>query len=163
MKKIILLIGLFLLTFQLGFGCSCGDDLEVKVALKYHHAVFLGQVISIDTINRPVYINDNDTTFWKFHEVRFIHKKSFKGKFYNDTVKVVIGAYSGYCGYYFEVGKTYVVYTNWNSDFILNKGKKQFLETDICTRTTNDYNKEMRAIYYSKGFRFRKFQPYKEE
>lgn len=162
MKKIILSIVLLFVVYQASFGCSCGDDLDVKIALKYHQAVFLGKVVSIKSINKPVYMNENDTTYWEFHEVSLIHKKSFKGRFYSDTVKVVTGAYSGYCGYYFEIGKNYVVYANWTSDHITtNNRKNQYLSTDICTRTTADYNKEMKSIYYSKGFRFRKFQPHK--
>ncbi len=125
MNKIIFTIFFFafftILNVSSIFACSCvlleSDSIEKQVREAYtnSNAVFVGEVVEV--IEKP-------DTF--ITEVKFKNVKSWKNKF-KDAVSITTGRGGGDCGYNFEVGKKYLVYTD---------GDKNKLRTNICTRTS---------------------------
>jgi len=127
MNKIIFTIFLFALFTALNatdiFACSCSLPIEnksideqVKEAYKNSTAVFSGEVLEV--------IKNPDAYFV---EVKFKVVKSWKNEF-KDSVLVRTGQGGGDCGYEFEIGKKYLIYTN---------GDENNLRTNICTRTSS--------------------------
>jgi len=158
MKKNILILSLVIISYQNISACTCNYP-DVKSAMKYNDAIFLGKVIAIEKIEKSIIRTINDTVSIPFQNVKLIQQKIYKGKFHMDTIIIQTIDGTGMCGYPFQIGEQYIIYANWTTDDIINNNRKsQYLHTSICTRTTNDINKEMKAIYYSRGLRFRRFR-----
>ncbi len=102
------------------FACSCapaGDaalKTQVTEAYKKSSNVFSGEVIEI---------TKGSAAFTA--KVKFKIDKSWKKKIFGELT-VITATDSALCGYFFEVGKKYVVYTY---------GENSNSRTDICTRT----------------------------
>jgi len=102
------------------FACSCvptGDaslKTQVTEAYKKSSNVFSGEVIEIT--------KGADAFSAK---VKFKIDKSWKQKL-SGELTIITATDSALCGYFFEVGKKYVVYA---------QGENSNLRTDICTRT----------------------------
>ena len=102
------------------FACSClsTSDASLKTqvteAYKKSSNVFSGEVIEI---------NKGADAFTA--KVKFKIDKSWKQKL-SGELTITTATDSALCGYFFEVGKKYVVYTY---------GENSKLRTDICTRT----------------------------
>ncbi len=126
MNKIIFTIFLFtfftVLNVSSVLACSCvllgNESIEKQVREAYTNstAVFSGEVLEV-VKNPDAY----------FVEVKFKVVKSWKNEF-KDSVLVRTGQGGGDCGYEFEIGKKYLVYTN---------GDENNLRTNICTRTSS--------------------------
>ena len=126
MKKILfitpILFFLLVLNAQDALACSClapdpNKSLEQKVkeAVADSSAVFTARVLSVT----PVPSEGN-----KIVKLRLV--KSWKGKL-TKTITLTTGIGGGDCGYFFEAGKTYLVYA------YRDENKK--LSTNICNRT----------------------------
>lgn len=109
--------------------CSCvpqgseSIEKQVKEAYTNSTAVFVGEVVEV--IEKP----DAYSV-----EIKFKVVKSWKNEF-KDAASIKTGRGGGDCGYKFEVGKRYLVYTD---------GDKNNLRTNICTRTsTFESNKDV--------------------
>lgn len=154
----IILIFLLIISYQNISACTC-DYPDVNSAMKYNDAIFLGKVISIEKIEKPVLWTVNDTVIIPFQNVKLIQQKIYKGRFQTDTITIQTENGTGMCGFPFQIGEQYIIYANWTTYNIVKENRKsQYLYTSICTRTTNDINKEIEAIYYSSGLRFRRFR-----
>ena len=122
MKKIIFISFMFSLVFLASaenlLACSCVANLkplkqQVTDAFRGSTAVFSGQVLSVtpkDEFSLTVKIKV---------------EKLWKGKFSKEII-VTTGKDSAMCGYWFEVGKKYLLYTN---------GTKGELSAGLCSRT----------------------------
>lgn len=124
MKKAIFsgLISLLFFTFSAReiFACSCvlneaPPAEQVKKAYKEATAVFSGKVVEV--------VRDPDVFFVK---VKLRVEKSWKNKF-TDEVTITTASNSAACGFNFEVGEKYLLYT---------RGERDNLQTDICQRTS---------------------------
>lgn len=120
--SIALLVLFFTLSAGETFACTCdlavGNrslEKQIKENYKKSAAVFLGKVTEV--------IKDPNAFFVK---VKFESEKIYKGKF-SEEVVITTGQGSGDCGFYFEVGKSYLVYAY---------GNLGNLETNICQRTS---------------------------
>lgn len=98
------------------FACSCAMPVDPQTALAGSDAVFSGRVVSI----HPV-----DADGYRQLLVKFDIDKSWKGET-EDQVFIMTADNSAACGYYFQKGKDYLVYSS------LYEG---VLHTHICTRT----------------------------
>lgn len=159
MKKIGL-IGLLLMTYQISFACLCETEKLATSSIKFTDVIFWGEVISLKTVSKPVIIDSFVTIDYDLLIYEFSIITSIKGKVKTKTIQITTDDTS--CGFPFRIGEKYVVYANYFVDDSENGRKVQYLFTDICTRTTSDYNKEMKAIYYSRDFRFKKYRPPKK-
>ncbi len=142
MKKIFFFSVVFVVFFALNtykiFACSCAiltsDNLQelVERAYKDSEAVFSGEVTEINQEHRGGYV-----------KVKFKVEKSWKN-ISQKEVLLTTGAYGGDCGYKFEVGKKYLVYTHSKKYPLYANGKMDSIETSICTRTSSsESNKDI--------------------
>jgi hypothetical protein len=70
-----------------------------------------------------------------------------KGKLLRRQIAVITGVGHGDCGFRFAVGKEYIIYATWRTQFLNDEPTvRKFLYTDICTRTTDLVGEEMVAI-----------------
>lgn len=155
MKKNLLLLAFF--TSMSSFACSCH---EVKIRKSYKEAdlVFTGEVLDVKEIKlKHKFISDGKEQFFESdkHEYTFEIKAIYKGKQILKKVKISTDPDEAACGYRFEKGKTYLVYSyrtdfEVNSDLVgENKVEKPFYTTHLCTRTTTIIlvkNKEFRKL-----------------
>lgn len=124
MKKIAFytlgIFALFIFSSIDGYACSClssGEPLKQQIAKakKDSAAIFSGRVLEI--IKKP----ENYQTIVKFQV-----QSSWKGNV-SKQITISTASESAMCGYNFEVGESYLVYTN-GADV-------KNLQTNLCTRT----------------------------
>jgi hypothetical protein len=124
MKKFLIIASFLFLTFyaEKTYACSClapdpNKSLEQQVKEAYDNstAVFSAKVISI---------SENSAKFSKTVKLKLT--KSWKGKL-SKSFTITTAMDSAMCGYYFEAGKTYLIYAN-------GKNAKS-LSTNLCSRT----------------------------
>ena len=131
MNKIIfsIIFSTFLIALTVSdiFACSCFPQEEIPIerqvrdAYQKSSAVFVGKVIKVN--------EKSDVVLVRFR-VEKIWNNKFQGEITVSTAKD-----SAACGYKFEIGKKYLVYSD---------GKNNNLTTNICTRTsTSESNKDI--------------------
>lgn len=116
----------------------------MKKAIKESDVVFMGKVLSKEKVIVPQKLPGIETTIYhRYYKFTFTIECKYKGKIKTDTVEIITGVGDGDCGYNFEIGKNYVVYSNWKKKYFREGSKvSKFLYTDICTRTTELVKKE---------------------
>lgn len=104
----------------------------------------MGKVLSKEKVIVPQKLPGIETTIYhRYYKFTFTIECKYKGKIKTDTVEIITGVGDGDCGYNFEIGKNYVVYSNWKKKYFREGSKvSKFLYTDICTRTTELVKKE---------------------
>lgn len=107
--------------------CSCAGPLPPNQALQEASSVFTGTVVSIDSVEFSF-----DTWTVLQHRVTLNVGQSWKGVD-STTVFVYTATNSAACGYYFEPGQEYLVYTYLWAEL----GEQS---TGICTRTRHIQN-----------------------
>jgi hypothetical protein len=127
--------------------CSCVPRRPVAESFANAHHVFLGTVEQIDDrrtglhgvwlrvrafFGKEPYFSDTEAVGFK---VTFRAKTIWKGPA-ERNVTVFTGRGGGDCGYRFEVGKTYLVYTRCDG----------FCYTGICMRTTKFPEKDLEIL-----------------
>ncbi|OOV20527.1 hypothetical protein [Flavobacterium sp. LM4] len=145
MKKFILITILFFTSFS--FACSCIGKRKIKTSLKSADAVFVGTIISSKKVKIKM-----DSTKVEIDSLNFLSKIEYKifvtnrikGKIINDTIKVYSDFGGGDCGYRFNVGQKYIIYSRY--DIYSWWGKVNFLSTNICTRTNIYDDKEYKKL-----------------
>ncbi len=128
-----------LLLFQLpALGCSCIGEISVKDEIKRSDVVFVGKVISADTISDTI-------QYYKFRRIKYSFQIQtlYKGRVSSDKMEIVTGMGGGDCGFEFGVGSEYIIYANYNS---YHDKSIRYLETNICRRTCLKNNSELREI-----------------
>lgn len=135
-----------LLCSNYSFACNCIGNSNIKQALKSSDFVFRGKVIEktnfiIDTLFADRYVYNVQYTF----EIETIYKGRKKNR--KQIISVVTGVGNGDCGFEFEKGQEYIVYTDWKDKYY-SAGQRvtKFLYTDICKRTTSQVKKEETEI-----------------
>jgi hypothetical protein len=113
--------------------CSCARPPDARTALDRSHAVFTGQVISVnETIDWSEFSLFSGPVM-KHFEVVFEVKSAWKGV--DETqVSIFTEGWAGGCGIPFQPGTKYLIYASY--------WEKNQLETNICTRTTELVNAE---------------------
>ena len=145
MKKIKIFFLFFIVVFLIVnitfvFACSCASFGTPTEELKEATAVFSGKVIDKEILSSPIkykgFINGKEYEYATIKPVKvyFNVSKVWKGTSYK-TFFVITERYGDTCGYSFEVGEDYIVYSYGNEDL---------LHTNICTRT----NSLSRPKYY---------------
>ena len=140
-KNIFLVVGLFFIV-NYSFACSCiGGKPNVDEATKSSDLVFKGKLI-----DKKIFIID---TLWpgeKMIRYTFKVESTFKGKI-KHKISIVTGLGNGDCGYRFELGKEYIVYSKKEKiELPLENKIKKFFVTDICTRTTYKVKEEEKKL-----------------
>jgi hypothetical protein len=124
---LVTLLGLFQLSNINVYACSCAGESLPCQAYWTTTAIFVGRAISIS----PSYEEENKVENFdlKHNErvYRFAVDRAFKGVT-EDEVEVTTSIGGGSCGYYFQLGKQYLIYAGFDP-----KGKQY--GTSICSRT----------------------------
>ena len=161
-KNISLAVLLILIGTLNSFACSCGETGTVKNSVKYSDAVFSGQVLSrvlTNNYDSMGIVVDGDTSDmsprWRRIPVALTVIKLdslYKGQWVSDTITVLTAHDGAACGFYFEVGKKYIVYGTLYDELLAMRGlKRQTLDnktfsTNLCTRTREWSKEEEKAI-----------------
>ena len=140
------LIILFTFFSSVAYCCSCIGEATVKQELKRSDVVFTGKVISKKIID----LTDTLIPAMKIQKAEFKLQVStvFKGKIKQDTVTIITGVGGGDCGFNFEIGNEYIVYSSFeNKYYPQGNTVSKFLYTDICrlTRLATD-TAEIKAL-----------------
>ena len=151
-----------LLTAPAKVTCTCVPiyDSIGNVVKGNYDLIFKGKVEKIDTVfyitdglRRLNYSTRDSGDYFTGFMVLLNVSKTFKGSKTYQKIKIVTGLGGGDCGYYFQTGKTYIVYAK-NRSYILidsfnDENRTSFkshdevlFETDICDGTTDQVMKE---------------------
>lgn len=165
--KLLVFVSLFLISNTI-FGCSCitignhSDTAQAKSGLKSADYVIRGTVINSETVY--LYPYEDDKQLDSISRFRFKVTKRIitlkvssyfktKHKLKTDIIYVQTGAGGGDCGYKFKMGNEYVVYGS--AVKVDSKKTRQVqIETDICTRTTNNISREVELLSLFKKEKF---------
>lgn len=99
------LFTLFLFLSPIGLACDCAGEMSVSQALKNSDAVFMGEVLSTETIDDVVVTSFKMETSFKGDITEFVDLTDHKW----DT-----------CRFPFEIGKRYFVYAKIPDDGVLD-------------------------------------------
>ncbi len=125
------------------FACSCIGKSKMKREVNNVNVLLTGKIIS-----REIY---KDETYPRMNLSKVVFKvlvmEKLKGKIATDTITLYTGMGSGDCGIQFRIGKSYIIYANYDDEHF-NSGIKvpKFLSTNICTRTIEFEIKEYNRI-----------------
>ncbi|HEV2663887.1 MAG TPA: hypothetical protein VG324_03205, partial [Blastocatellia bacterium] len=119
---------------ETGLACSCAGSEGPSAAYRSAKAVFLGSAVERTPQTRKIGVypvsgknaGKREEIEVEGYSVTFEIEETFKG-LKGKSVKIATDAGGGSCGYYFEVGKEYLVYAYGASE--------DSLRTNICTRT----------------------------
>jgi hypothetical protein len=145
MKQFLLLISLLFYS-STSYCCTCIGEATVKQELRRSNFVFQGKVISkkivdiMDTLMPAIKIQKAEYTI----QVLVV----YKAKIEQDTIKIITGLGGGDCGFEFNIGSEYIIYSSFeNKYYPQGNTVNKFLYTDICRRTrlATDIN-EIKAL-----------------
>ena len=144
MKKIAGLLFISILIPFLGLACSCIGEETVKDAIKKADVVLVGRVIKSEQFEIP-------SALPKYKMYRIRHtlsiQKLYKGKIKTEKIEIITGVGNGDCGFQFQEGEVYIIYSNWESKYHnYSEPVEIFLTTNICTRTTKLNQAEVAQI-----------------
>ncbi|MBG42355.1 MAG: hypothetical protein CL530_00115 [Aequorivita sp.] len=146
MKNSILIIILSLISITQALACSCVEEnislgRKVKAEFQSSDLVFTGKVIDIID-------NETGETTFSGYPLIYIFEvvQTFKGKSETKIIEVVSARESASCGYKFNLGETYLVYSI-NSDFYnsYTRNNSDFI-TSLCDRNKPFATTEKREI-----------------
>jgi hypothetical protein len=155
-KKLSLLIFAFFITMNTGiavFACSCIGEESVKTAFRKYDVIVTGKVLNIENMsvqdNKDLYPDNRKSRVFNFHfkKVTLEVMELYKGKIKKEIIEITTGQGRGDCGFPFQLGETYLIYSSFENTYF-EQGEKvpNYLYTNICTRTTSDFNMESAAI-----------------
>ncbi|MDD2907632.1 MAG: hypothetical protein PHH98_03240 [Candidatus Gracilibacteria bacterium] len=124
--KISILIFLTFVSYSQTFACSCIMPEGPNESLNNASSVFIGRVDKIEQSS----IANELLGDYRRNIVSFNVKNSIKGNLSNN-VTITTARDSATCGYNFEEGKEYIVYTH---------GEGRDLEVSLCSRTAEIVN-----------------------
>ncbi len=127
--------------------CSCIGSTSVKKEIRRADAVFVGEVISKDTLTEHYHLEGVGTSVERtLYRYRIKVTATYKGQKV-DTLSVTTGVGHGDCGFGFEIGKNYVIYAEFRTALFNGSMKlPPFLYTNICWRTRVSDSDEIRQI-----------------
>ena len=133
MRQFLLLLILGIFPFST-YCCTCIGEATIYQELKRSDIVFKGKVISKEIIE----FRDTLMTDVVIQKAKYTLSvlANFKGRIKNETITIITGLGGGDCGFSFEIGKEYIVYSSFEKKYY-PKGDivSKFLYTDICRRT----------------------------
>ncbi len=135
MKKTSLLILIFLFSITKTFACSCIKTNEplskkVKKAFIQSDLIITGKVIDIKIVNTGKFKSSADPIIYKFEIIKVV-----KGKLKKEIIEIASETNGASCGYRFELGKSYLVYSRKSTHFSSTTNNKFDFVTSLCDRT----------------------------
>jgi hypothetical protein len=134
MKRTFLQILILFLSISESFACICGGRNEsfskqIKRAFNQSDLVFTGKVIEINTVNKKELKSSADPIIYKFEISTII-----KGKIQKRIIEVASEMSRVSCGYKFQLGKTYLVYSLKSKRFSKFTENEFDFATGLCSR-----------------------------
>jgi len=168
MNKLLAIIGTLLigLVNQQAIACSCVGESTVEGGFRNADIVASGQVISTTTewfpdstriremvkLGFPADSLDKRLHGYYLKKVQILIETLYKGKVASHTLTIYTGIGGGDCGFHFEEGQKYIIYSEADSYFgNFFKGKKfpngqDVYWTNICTRTQEHNRTEIKEL-----------------
>ena len=122
MKKILILLLFFAPVFVSNTNaCTCIGGNSVKIELRRSDFVFVGKVISkslIEIRDTLGFIGTTNKGIWETYEsAKYVYKVEiitiYKGKSKSKIIEIITGIGDGDCGFTFEIGKEYIIYSEY--------------------------------------------------
>ncbi len=153
-KILVYLVLLLLFVEDKATACSCSRGARlVKDEVKRSTLVLVGKVLSVEEVRIKIEDSGNKVNQRAyFNKVTFLVTRLFKGKKKGQKVVIYTGLGKGDCGFFFKLGRRYVLYGNksaspfWRDKVAPPKGLEEAYWTDICTRTQGLDSKEVLAL-----------------
>lgn len=148
----------FLLSFFLQNetqACSCLGASLVENEVKRSDLVAIGKVISIKTVSYQAQMIKDVPDFIytrKISKVKIRISTIYKGETKQKDIFIYTGVGNGDCGFPFEKGEEYILYTNkyaspfFRTQITAPKPLKNTIWTNICTRTQELNEKEVAEL-----------------
>lgn len=131
-------------------GCTCfGDKSNIKEFWEESKAIFVGKVLSIDTVDLLFNGRGEKMLFGTREKIRVIFQSLvvLKGRKSKQTFTIYTGFGHGDCGFHFEIDREYLVYANGERNMEKCDQKPRILLfTDTCSRTTLDVENEQKIL-----------------
>jgi len=149
MKKTLLLSLVLLLSATKTFACSCietNESISKKITKEFDQSdlIITGKVIDIKIVNKEKQKSSFDPIIYKFEVL-----KNIKGALKTKVIDIVSVESGASCGYKFELGKSYLVYSK-KSVYYSSKTKNEYdFATGLCKRNQklkNVSKKEFRKL-----------------
>jgi hypothetical protein len=111
-------ITLFIISSIPAIACTCSKDpsfsKKEEITEKYEHAdiVFSGNLIKKEILNTAQKRSSGDPVRYTFEII-----KQYKGTFSKSTIEILSAASGSTCGYIFNEGMTYLIYSRVSSHF----------------------------------------------
>jgi len=143
---LLILTLIWLLTNEV-YACTCVEINEsigkkIEKAFLKSDLIFVGKVIDKQFKETEIYVPELDSK-QKYYRAIYTFEliNLFRGQPDKEEIEIVTTASSNSCGFEFQVGEVYLVYSNqYNqriafSPYLNQERVKPFYATDICTRT----------------------------
>lgn len=147
MKSIANFIVVLLLCYSSNaLACSCMPALTVKEEILRSDFVFTGTVKAKNKFIIKTYLPGIENLF---NDTEFVFEIDalYKGRQMDKTVEVLTGSGGGDCGYMFEIGEKYIVYSRLVFPERLSYEMfEPYYITSICTRTQLYNETEIKGI-----------------
>ncbi|WP_299313222.1 hypothetical protein [uncultured Aquimarina sp.] len=143
MRNLLLTIAIILIPITNICACSCSDTdqplgKKVKEAFLSADLIFTGKVIDIKEINTILpYKSSSDPVVYTFEVIQKI-----KGKTKKTILKILSSNSGASCGYNFQLGESYLVYSSVSDHFAKQTGIKTSFVTSLCRR-----NQELQSVH----------------
>ena len=134
------------------FSCTCGSEPSVKEEFINKDLIVSGKIISsemvaFDSAGKLIVQRKWDLSKYTIRRYKLVIREVFKGKFYQDTITIYSDISDASCGYYFETGKSYLVYGMDHTKPLMEDipqlpSGKNLIWTHLCTRTREYDEKE---------------------
>lgn len=133
-----LIIALFIVASAPAIACTCAKDSRVskkeEISEKYERAdvVFSGNLIKKEALNKARKRSSGDPVRYTFEII-----EQYKDSFSKSTIEIVSEASGSSCGYEFNEGMTYLIYTTkstrFNDRFPELVDNKDTFTTGLCS------------------------------
>ncbi|MDC7996356.1 hypothetical protein [Altibacter sp. HG106] len=134
MRKILLILLITAISSITSYACSCiekKESIRKKIKSSYVESdlIFIGKVLEKTILENELYSSSADPVIYKFELTQV-----YKGNIDKKTIEVVTSRDSASCGFPFQIGKNYIVYSI-KSDFYTDRtGSNTDFITGLCRR-----------------------------
>ena len=133
MKRIFLLLLIVFVSTATSFACTCieiKESIRKKIEQAYSQSdiIFTGKVLSKEIKTHDEYTSSRDPIIYTVEIINLI-----KGEYKTGTIEVVSERSGASCGYLFELGKSYLIYSTESTHFSDLTKNPSDIYTGLCS------------------------------